>query len=46
MTYSRFINGLTKAGVEINRKALSNLAIEDRDAFKAVVAEAKKALGE
>jgi large subunit ribosomal protein L20 len=45
MTYSRFINGLTKAGVEINRKALSNLAIEDRDAFRAVVAEAKKALG-
>ena len=43
--YSRFIEGLTKAGIIINRKALSNMAIEDTVAFKAVVAEAKKALG-
>ena len=33
MTYSRFIDGLTKAGVVINRKALSNMAIEDPVAF-------------
>lgn len=45
LTYSRFIEGVTKAGILINRKALSNMAIEDPVAFKAVVAEAKKALG-
>ncbi len=44
MSYSHFINGLTKAGVIINRKALSNMAIEDPAAFKAVVATSKKAL--
>ena len=45
LTYSRFIDGLNKAGILLNRKALSNMAIEDAVAFKAVVAEAKKALG-
>jgi len=45
ITYSRFIEGLTKAGVAINRKALSNMAIEDPTAFKAVVETSKKALG-
>lgn len=45
ITYSRFIEGLTKAGVVINRKALSNMAIEDQTAFKAVVETSKKALG-
>lgn len=45
MNYSTFINGLTKAGVIINRKALSNMAIEDPAAFKAVVETAKKAIG-
>ena len=44
LSYSRFIDGLTKAGVAINRKALSNLAIEDEAAFKAVVEIAKKAI--
>ena len=44
MSYSRFIDGLSKAGILINRKALSNMAIEDPAAFKAVVASAKKAL--
>lgn len=44
MTYSRFINGLMKAGITINRKALSNLAIEDPDAFKVLVEKAKKAV--
>ena len=42
ITYSRFIEGLNKAGVKINRKALSNMAIEDKAAFKAVVETAKK----
>ena len=44
LSYSRFIDGLTKAGVIINRKALSNMAIEDPVAFKAVVEVAKKAI--
>jgi large subunit ribosomal protein L20 len=45
ITYSRFINGLLKAGITINRKALAYLASEDIDAFKAVAAKAKAALG-
>ena len=45
LSYSRFIDGLNKAGVVINRKALSNMAIEDPEAFKAVVKTAKKAIG-
>ena len=45
LSYSRFIAGLNKAGVIINRKALAHLAMEDTQAFKAVVAQAKTALG-
>jgi large subunit ribosomal protein L20 len=44
MSYSRFINGLNLAQVEINRKILSNLAIEDPEAFKSLVETAKKSL--
>lgn len=44
MSYSRFIDGLVKAGVTLNRKALSNMAIEDPIAFKAVVEVAKNAV--
>ena len=44
MSYSRFINGLTKAGVEINRKVLADLAITDPKAFSDLVEVAKKAL--
>lgn len=44
MSYSRFINGLTKAGVEINRKMLSELAINDMEAFKGLVEISKAAL--
>lgn len=44
LTYSRFISGLNKAGITLDRKALSNLAIEDPAAFKAVVDTVKKAL--
>lgn len=43
MSYSRFINGLNKAGVEINRKVLADLAMNHPEAFKAVVAKAKAA---
>lgn len=45
MNYSRFIEGLRKANITINRKVLSNMAIDDAKAFSAVIAEAKKALG-
>lgn len=44
MTYSRFINGLGKAGITLNRKQLSELAIHDTAAFDALVTEAKGAL--
>ncbi len=44
MSYSRFINGLSKAGVEINRKVLADLAITDPKAFSDLVEVAKKAL--
>lgn len=46
ISYSRFINGLAKAGVTLDRKALAYLAAQDKEAFKAVVAKAKSALGE
>ena len=44
MTYNRFIQGLNLAGVEVNRKQLAELAVNDPTAFKAVVETAKKAL--
>ena len=44
ITYSRFINGLSKAGVEINRKMLSEIAIDDPQAFTNLVNKAKAAL--
>jgi len=44
INYSRFINGLGKAGVTLNRKQLSELAINDTAAFDALVEEAKSAL--
>jgi large subunit ribosomal protein L20 len=44
ITYSRFMNGLQQADILINRKALSNLAIQDPSAFKALVSKAKEAL--
>ncbi len=44
MTYSSFIHGLSEAGVKLNRKALSNMAIEDPAAFKAIVERAREAL--
>ena len=44
LTYSRFIDGLAKAGVTVDRKVLSQLAIEQPAAFAAIVAQAKGAL--
>ena len=44
MTYSRFMEGLTKAGVEVNRKMLSEVAIADAEGFKALIEKARAAL--
>jgi large subunit ribosomal protein L20 len=44
MTYSRFIEGLNKSNVQLDRKALSNLAIQDREAFRSLVTTAQAGL--
>ncbi len=44
MTYGTFINGLTKAGVEVDRKVLAELAVNEPAAFTALVDQAKGAL--
>ena len=44
LTYARFIDGLNKAGIEIDRKVLSDMAIHEPQAFAALVAKAKTAL--
>lgn len=44
MNYSRFMNGLKKAGIDINRKMLSEIAISDAAGFTALVEKAKAAL--
>ena len=44
MNYSTFMHGLQKAGVELNRKMLSEMAINDPKSFEALVATAKAAL--
>ena len=44
LTYSRFINGLDLAGIEMDRKTLSGLAIAEPETFKAIVEKAKAAL--
>jgi large subunit ribosomal protein L20 len=44
LPYSRFINGLIKAGIEIDRKVLADLAVREPVAFKAIVDQAQAAL--
>ena len=44
MTYSSFINGLAQAGIEIDRKVLADLAVNEPDAFGNIVSKAKSAL--
>ncbi len=44
LTYSRFIDGLTKAGVEVNRKVMADLAVREPEAFGVLVTQAKAAL--
>src|SRR5512147_1380076 len=45
LTYSRFMDGLAKAGVEVDRKILSDLAVKEPDSFAALVGQARAALG-
>eukprot|EP00657_Telonema_sp_P-1_P000053 TRINITY_DN10076_c0_g1_i1.p1 TRINITY_DN10076_c0_g1~~TRINITY_DN10076_c0_g1_i1.p1 ORF type:complete len:108 (-),score=35.73 TRINITY_DN10076_c0_g1_i1:114-437(-) len=45
LTYSKFMNGLKKAGIELDRKVLSDLAIHEPAAFKSLVDQAQAALG-
>ena len=44
MNYSRFMNGLKKAGIDLNRKMLADLAVNDQAAFAALAEKAKAAL--
>ncbi|KAA6231052.1 50S ribosomal protein L20 [Campylobacter sp. LR264d] len=44
ISYSKFINGLKKANIQLDRKILANLAMNDLNAFSKVVEEVKKAL--
>ncbi|MBY6062941.1 50S ribosomal protein L20 [Pseudidiomarina sediminum] len=44
LSYSRFINGLKKASVEIDRKILADIAVHDQNGFAALVEKAKSAL--
>ena len=44
-TYARFINGLSRAGIEVDRKVLADLAVKEPEAFKALAEKAKAALG-
>jgi large subunit ribosomal protein L20 len=46
LSYSKFMNGLKKSGVTLNRKALSELAISDSKAFNQLLTMAKQAVGQ
>ena len=45
MSYSQFIDGLKKAGIEIDRKVLADIAVRDPQAFGAIADQARNALG-
>ena len=44
MSYSRFIDGLNKADISLDRKVLADIAVHDKDAFSELVGRAKAAL--
>jgi len=44
LSYSRFINGLNRAGIEVDRKILADIAVHDAEAFAALAEQAKSAL--
>ena len=45
LTYSQFMNGIKRSGIEIDRKVLSDLAVREPEAFKALAEKAQAALG-
>jgi len=44
MSYSKFMGGLHKAGIEVDRKVLADLAVHNPEAFKAIAEQAQKAM--
>jgi large subunit ribosomal protein L20 len=44
LTYSQFMNGIKRAGIEVDRKVLSDLAVREPEAFKALAEQAQAAL--
>ena len=46
LTYSQFMNGVKRAGIEVDRKMLADLAVHEPDAFKAIVEQARAALSD
>jgi large subunit ribosomal protein L20 len=46
LTYSQFVNGMKRAGIDIDRKVLSDLAVREPEAFRALVEQARGALGQ
>jgi large subunit ribosomal protein L20 len=46
LTYSQFMDGLKKSGIEVDRKVLSDIAAQEPDSFRLLVEQARKALGE
>ena len=46
LSYSQFINGLNKAGIELDRKVLSDLAVREPESFKSLVEQAQAALAQ
>lgn len=42
ISYSRFMDGLKKSGIDLNRKVLADMAVNDKEAFKALVEKSKK----
>ena len=46
LTYSQFINGLNKAGIELDRKVLADLAVREPESFKGLVEQAQAALAQ
>ena len=46
LTYSQFINGLNKAGIELDRKVLADLAVREPESFKSLVEQAQAALAQ
>ena len=44
MTYNRFIQGIKIAGIELDRRSLAELAVNDPETFKAIVSDARQAL--